>query len=426
MIRIARQLLLVGFVIVIASNVSAKENWKKTLEKQLKETYTLTKVKSVYENDILYHDIVTPGMSLVVQQAGFIGDIEMDLRCVRHNIVNGQITPIGQDKEYSRPLQIGERLYIRDMDIHEKDIEFFLITADQQRPQIRYILFAKFEFPDGLATKTPEQIKQNIGMSLAVESESKVAVVMPTTSAVVQANEPSEEESSNATGSSTQAETPVEPETPKEIAPEIKEKITAAQSAQELYIMGYKYEKTDPQIAVAVYQEIVDRFPDSELAIKVIDRLDLLEKNQSVAETSSPSVHVEKAKESIPNFDGGYVKVNSGEYLEALSKPVYKNILGENHSVIDKQGMVAVASNQFQGMLIKGRYKFEHFSLHYLLSNKCNQDNCYQPGARIDVRMKAIGDDAYYYEPKYKLERGEYVGWIGDTFWLFSIDMKRK
>jgi uncharacterized delta-60 repeat protein len=58
-----------------------------------------------------------------------------------------------------------------------------------------------------------------------------------------------------------------------------REKFTAiksAQSAQELYLMGYKYEETDVQIAVAAYQEILERFPNSDLAIKAIDRLDNL------------------------------------------------------------------------------------------------------------------------------------------------------
>jgi ankyrin repeat protein len=57
--------------------------------------------------------------------------------------------------------------------------------------------------------------------------------------------------------------------------------IKSAQSANELYIMGYKHEKTHPQVAIAAYQEILERFPNADVALKAIDRLDGLEESEN-------------------------------------------------------------------------------------------------------------------------------------------------
>lgn len=51
-------------------------------------------------------------------------------------------------------------------------------------------------------------------------------------------------------------------------------KIKIVNTANELYVMGYKWEKTNPQVARAAYQAILDRFPDSDAALRVIERLD--------------------------------------------------------------------------------------------------------------------------------------------------------
>jgi len=52
--------------------------------------------------------------------------------------------------------------------------------------------------------------------------------------------------------------------------------IKSVGTANELYVMGYKFEKTNPQVAIAAYQEILDRFPDADAAIKAVERLDIV------------------------------------------------------------------------------------------------------------------------------------------------------
>jgi len=64
--------------------------------------------------------------------------------------------------------------------------------------------------------------------------------------------------------------------------------IKTAESANHLYVIGYKYEKTNPQLAIMAYQEILERFPTSDVAIKAIDRLDLLDKSYYEKNISSP------------------------------------------------------------------------------------------------------------------------------------------
>lgn len=77
---------------------------------------------------------------------------------------------------------------------------------------------------------------------------------------------------------------------------DILHRIESIQSAQELYVLGYKHEKTHKAIAVAAYQEIVDRFPDSELVIKAIERLDRLEEDISTDTPPDPSDPVSARK----------------------------------------------------------------------------------------------------------------------------------
>lgn len=74
--------------------------------------------------------------------------------------------------------------------------------------------------------------------------------------------------------------------------------IKSTQSANELYVMGYKHEKTNTQIAVAAYQEILERFPESDVAIKAIDRLDKMEK--LLRNVGAFEADVEQVN---PNFD---------------------------------------------------------------------------------------------------------------------------
>jgi ankyrin repeat protein len=88
----------------------------------------------------------------------------------------------------------------------------------------------------------------------------------------------------------------------KRIDPEPMTIIKAAPTAQQLYVFGYKNEKTNPAVAMAAYREIIDRFSTSELAIKAIERLDRLEglSTDSASHTVKPA---QQAKQTETRSD---------------------------------------------------------------------------------------------------------------------------
>jgi hypothetical protein len=149
-----------------------------------------------------------------------------------------------------------------------------------------------------------------------------------------------------------------------------------------------------------------------------------------------------------PEFDGGYVKTVQGRYIEMKEKiNFYTQIVKGKMSitsvlnlpriyyVIDTKGMITVSKDTFKGLAIKGRYDFQKFSLHPLVRRKLHKveglfENhgparknkpFYTPGRQIETRRKALSFDTYYFQPRNKLEKGEYVAWIGKKFWLFRI-----
>ena len=313
MIRIARQLLLVGFVIVIASNVSAKENWKKNLETGLKSMITFSEIKDGFQ-------VIKPGSILIIQRSGIVANIAKPLSMYTYNSVRNRQIDQAKLKSNSRLLQPGERVYAYGLKIRDNKITFIVVTVDPDGSQLYYESLIAFEFAKGyLANSNFEQIRQDIESVLALEKESKVAILKPQEPTVVPVSESSQEEGISVAESPTETNTPISTEPQKEISPEIKEKITAAQSAQELYIMGYKYEKTDVQAAVAAYNEILERFPDDEVALKVIDRLDQLEKNSStdqVAPTTIPPASQEQKNTlPLPEYEGVYM-ISGSQLLE--------------------------------------------------------------------------------------------------------------
>lgn len=147
-------------------------------------------------------------------------------------------------------------------------------------------------------------------------------------------------------------------------------------------------------------------------------------------------------------FDGGYLKTAKGSYVEvkvkntSTAKIVYDGIgimqvmnMPKTYYVADKEGMVTIAKKDFKGIAIKGQYNFSTFSFHPLQEKKLQKgeslfDNngaataekpFYTTGAEIECNKKAIGSDGYYFEPKTKLDAGDYVAWIGGDFWMFKI-----
>jgi hypothetical protein len=126
--------------------------------------------------------------------------------------------------------------------------------------------------------------------------------------------------------------------------------------------------------------------------------------------------------QDIPEFDGGYIQTIERKYMEMKVKPT-ETIEGV-YAVKDKDGIIKIASDQFKGILIRGqrKYKFEAFSLHPLLQKVSqNKVTYFTYGNAIEMQSKAMGDDAYYFQARTTLSRGEYIARIERTFWLFSI-----
>lgn len=79
-------------------------------------------------------------------------------------------------------------------------------------------------------------------------------------------------------------------------------KIKSANTANELFVMAYKWEKSNPQASIAAYQEILDRFPDADAAIKAIDRLDQLGGATGSSVSASGELTREQAEKALAEY----------------------------------------------------------------------------------------------------------------------------
>jgi hypothetical protein len=102
---------------------------------------------------------------------------------------------------------------------------------------------------------------------------------------------------------------------------------------------------------------------------------------------------------------------------------------------IDKSSSIKISQKNLKGIDVKGKYKFENFSLHPLLSKDVSKlgffENkgpgnektpFYYPGDKIECQSKSTGPDSYYFQPITTLPKGEYVAWLGSIFLLFTIE----
>ncbi len=61
---------------------------------------------------------------------------------------------------------------------------------------------------------------------------------------------------------------------------QFQERFQTFETPNQFYVQGYRYEQTESALAIAMYQALLERFPDSDLAIKAIDRLDRLSRGK--------------------------------------------------------------------------------------------------------------------------------------------------
>lgn len=153
-------------------------------------------------------------------------------------------------------------------------------------------------------------------------------------------------------------------------------------------------------------------------------------------------------------FDGGYLHTKDEKYIELPEVQCYnikinkvsdgfeghfKSLGGRGEYYIvasQMHNMITIKQSHFKGILVKGRYNFDYFTLHPLLKKSIRRGYSiiknngpateyspyFTPGDEIDVRTKSLGNNSYYWEPRHILPRGEYVAWIGKSFWVFEIE----
>jgi len=161
------------------------------------------------------------------------------------------------------------------------------------------------------------------------------------------------------------------------------------------------------------------------------------------------SAPTELDKNGLPDFDGGYIKINVSTFIEMESKPIYKTKLVTGviskarksrmpytYYVVNKNGAAISSLDHFNGIAIKGPYKFESLSLHKLVEKEINNktelfenkgpakkgNTIYVIGTSLKLRKKSLESDVYYFTPREKLSPGAYVARIGSTFWIFQLN----
>ena len=169
------------------------------------------------------------------------------------------------------------------------------------------------------------------------------------------------------------------------------------------------------------------------------------EKNKLKKNTSFAKVGLD----GIPELEGAYLQVDDANYIEMNAKRIYKTklirgtishrLLGrlpDYHYVTNKNGIVLSPLENFKGITIKGKDKYQKFSLHPLKKKNISKkvgiyenngpakkgSTIYVTGKKIAVYKKSQGSDAYFFRPKIQLNAGVYVGRTEGISWLFELE----
>jgi hypothetical protein len=153
--------------------------WKDSLAKGLEATYPLSK-RATFSPD----RITKQGAVLVIRKDGVTADLSSDLRYSVTKVRDGQVGEAGGavtalfNKEKSRTFKTGERVYVIDIKIGDRDVMLLLMSVDMfdvankgATKQTRYKAALKFEFPEGyLATASVPVLTQAIEAVVATEA----------------------------------------------------------------------------------------------------------------------------------------------------------------------------------------------------------------------------------------------------------------
>lgn len=171
-----------------------------------------------------------------------------------------------------------------------------------------------------------------------------------------------------------------------------------------------------------------------------------------------PSKGAFAANENMPEFDGVYLQLNNGRFAE-IKKKQYDSASITNRATIgsgldllalaggdriaifpDSGVSVALSARELKGIHVRGSFPFQALSLNVLAENSLNgktlvfssdkinaakyrraDERFIIAGKKIELRMRATGNDSYYYQPLEKLQSGKYVFSDGNSFWAFEV-----
>lgn len=158
----------------------AAQAWKDSLETALESSYPLTKRASLAPDRITRQGVV-----LAIRMDGITADLSSDLRYSVTKVRDGQVGEEGGavtalfSKTKSRIFKTGERVYLTDIRIGDRDVMLLLLSVDVfdvtnkgTTKQTRYKAALKFEFPEGyLATAAVPDVKEAIEAVVATEAD---------------------------------------------------------------------------------------------------------------------------------------------------------------------------------------------------------------------------------------------------------------
>jgi hypothetical protein len=142
----------IAFVSVVSLSGQDKES-RKTLEQDLRSAFKLTKTSKLEKNNV-----TEPGAVFVVQQEGMAADLAHDAVVFTSRVVDGTVSQRGGtagffSKGSTKHLNLGDRVYLTDIDVKDDRIRVGMLTAETfqviergKTQQARYKGYVDFEF----------------------------------------------------------------------------------------------------------------------------------------------------------------------------------------------------------------------------------------------------------------------------------------
>jgi hypothetical protein len=154
--------------------------WKDSLQTGLEAAYPISK-RARFSPD----RVTRQGAVLVIRKDGVTADLSTDLRYSVTKVHDGQVGEEGGavsalfSKDKSRSFKTGERVYVIDIRIGDRDVMLLLLSVDMfdftdkgETKQTRYKAALKYEFAEGyLPTAPVADVKHAIEAVVATEAD---------------------------------------------------------------------------------------------------------------------------------------------------------------------------------------------------------------------------------------------------------------